>query len=410
MSVPWWYVDLPSLRHWSKQFTVNPIEFVCCLFPIENWRLKANINSEIACDVNYNVTIATWQPAFGAVCVNFICMQRRDHFIDFVFCTVSSHTSKYISPPGRWKNELLRHSQEPRVSLHPFNKGIDNHQRFHPNAQDSISRNCIQMSTEAPFTRNSTFSERCLPFLPRLHSMQIVCYLSLLLAVNSLWVECSTNVCTNLKIHYNKCSAAREQLIRFSPVIFPQESVGAHASAHSSVLVPVCILCTVRTHSLPLFVCPFFLLWFVLRTKCLCAPMLFEFVFVCAFMRLIPRVCVYVWAGLCLSFFEHCNTHKCYAVHGTVVIDTNDKGGGWLMGKIHHRYMRLRISFNRSKRRSFHTPQFFPIVDEISVSLSTNRAKKTIAYRISDIKIHIIFIPFCSHRCANRKKKKWKKL
>lgn len=35
----------------------------------------ASINSEIACNVNYNVTIATWQPVYGAVCalISFAC-------------------------------------------------------------------------------------------------------------------------------------------------------------------------------------------------------------------------------------------------------------------------------------------------------------------------------------------------
>lgn len=70
------------------------------------------------------------------------------------------------------------------------------------------------------------------------------------------------------------------------------------------------------------------------------------------------------------------NILRCSAMLCTGTVVTNDKGGGWLMGKIYHENVRLRISFNRSKRRSF---IFLPIVDEISVSSSTNRAKETIA-------------------------------
>lgn len=112
--------------------------------------------------------------------------------------------------------------------------------------------------------------------------------------------------------------------------------LGAHASAHSSV----CSL-TPSTDSRS-----FLLLWFVLRTNLrLCRPWH-------------QRMCVFVWATFAcvrVPVFvspspKLCTQMLCCAL---VLSSLSTRVGGCLMGKIYHQNVRLRIPFNRSKRRSF---------------------------------------------------------
>lgn len=150
------------------------------------------------------------------------------------------------------------------------------------------------MSTETPHnsTRDGIFFFDLVKFISNAYG------LSLFRTVNTNSLDCSTNVCKNLKIHNNECSQHGERLIRFSPFTFFPTS--AHMPAH----IRVC------AHSLPpLTPGPF----------CCCDSSCVQ---ICAYAVHGISVCVcscelrlHVYECQSLSLLLRNSVHKCYAVH-----------------------------------------------------------------------------------------------